>query len=111
MIPTRIRRAARWLAVAAVIPTVTANAHAFFFKGWPGDGRAKPQSLLTPGTPDEGGRPPGAGDGPNPGDDTSSPGSGGPIVPAVPEPGAVVMAAVGIGVVAIVRRCRRSRAW
>jgi hypothetical protein len=108
MIPTRIRRAARWLAVAAVIPTVTANAHAFFFKGWPGDGRAKPQSLLKPGTPDEGGRPPGAGDGPNPGDDTSSPGSGGPIVP---EPGAVVMAAVGIGVVAIVRRCRRSRAW
>ena len=100
--------AIRWLTAAAVCLAMSANARAFFFKGWPGEGRAKPESLLKPGTPDVTGQPPGDVDEPNPGGETNPPG-GGPVVPGVPEPGTVVLACLGIGAVAFTRRLRRTR--
>jgi hypothetical protein len=103
-------RTVRWLTAAAVLLVTAADARAFFFKGWPGDGRAKPQSLLRLGTPDEGVQPPGEDDWPSPGDDTSLPGGGSSAIPAVPEPGALVLAAVGMGALAVAQRCRRARA-
>lgn len=103
MIPIRTRSVVRWMTAVGAFLVMSAAAPAFFFKGWPGDGREQPRSLLRPGNPDAGGRPPGETDEPNPDDGTSSPGGGGPIAPDVPEPVTAVLAAVGIGVVAIAR--------
>jgi hypothetical protein len=108
MNPTRYRRAARWLAAATLLLAMAADARAFFFKGWPGDGRAGSRSLLQPQTPGEGEPPAAAEGGPYPGGDTSEPGGGVPVVPAVPEPGAVVLAAVGLGATALAHLWRRA---
>jgi len=112
MIPTRSRRAVRWLAAATLILATTADARAFFFKGWPGDGLLRTPTLLgprpNPGDHDD--QPPGGINEPNP-DDGSKPGGESPVLPAVPEPGTVVLAAVGLGALALARRraSRRTR--
>ena len=112
MIPTRSRRAVRWLTAATLILATTADARAFFFKGWPGDGLLRTPTLLGP-------RPnPGDHDDQPPGFEPSSgfgslipPGGESPVLPAVPEPGTVVLAAVGLGALALARRraSRRTR--
>jgi PEP-CTERM motif len=109
MIPIRTRRVIRWLTAVGVFLAMSATAPAFFFRGWPEDGRVNEESLLKPGTPDVEGRPPTNEGEPNSGGDTSLPGGGGPVRPNVPEPGTVVLAAVGIVAVAIVRSRKRNR--
>jgi hypothetical protein len=109
MIRVRILLAGRWLAAAACL-TAPAEARGFYFAGWPGDGLDRAPSLLGPVTPDPGDQPPGGVGDPGPGDRTSAPGRGGPLVPAVPEPGTLAMAAAGIVAVALARRRRRAGA-
>ncbi len=100
----------RWLAAAVVCLAVSGTASAFFFRGWPGAGLPKPPTLVKPGSPPDTrgtvSQPPGFGSEPQPGE-RSGPSGGGPVVPETPEapePGTAVLAALGVGVVALARR-------
>jgi hypothetical protein len=111
MSPTRIRCAVAWPTAVLACLALSPTARAFFFRGWPGDGLPKPPALTRPLPGDTDSRPPGVPSEPNPGDHTSAPGGGGPNTPVspagAPEPGTAVMAALGAGVVALVRWRRK----
>ena len=106
--------AARCAAAAAVGLTAANGASAFFFKGWPGDRIARPPTLLPPGTSEQTPRtvvefpPPTE----SPPGDTTPPGGGPPgggPPGTTPEPATGLLAAVGVGLVALARRRFRRR--
>jgi hypothetical protein len=95
--------AARCAAAAAVGLIVAAEAQAFFFKGWPGDGLPRERTLIPPGANTPGNPPP-----PNFWiEEPPEPPPGNQSPPEIPEPSTVLLAAVGAGVVALARRRRK----
>jgi hypothetical protein len=105
----RIRFSVPWsvrCVVAVAVGLVVSNgAGAFFFKGWPGDGLPRERTLLPPSTQTT--EPPGETEWPpyRPPPPGEGPKGGNP--PGVPEPATGLLAAVGVGVVALARRRRR----
>jgi len=110
--------------VAVVVAATTAsNAFGFYFLGWPG-GPKDPPSLLTPSAGGHNDSPgqainpsppptstpnPKSGSNPTPPAPPGLPGGGGQKEPTAPEPGTLMMAAIGLGLAGLIRSRRQAR--